>query len=78
MSDDELSCEEVIEQLFTYLDRELESGRSAAIDQHLKRCRDCFSHVEFERKLRAKIRDSAKVEAPDRLQRRIRGLLDRF
>lgn len=78
MSVDKLSCEEVIEQLFTYLDGELKGGRSIAIDRHLERCRDCFSRVEFEKRLRARIRRTASAKAPDRLQRRIKGLLDQF
>lgn len=78
MSDRHISCEEVIEQIFVYLDGELDEARSALIDEHLKHCRDCFSRAEFERKLRARIRDSATVRAPDRLHRRITGLLKKF
>jgi anti-sigma factor (TIGR02949 family) len=61
MSVDKLSCEEVIEQLFTYLDGELTHDHAIAIDRHLERCRDCFSRAEFEKRLRARIRDSAKA-----------------
>ncbi|ACL72795.1 putative transmembrane anti-sigma factor [Thioalkalivibrio sulfidiphilus HL-EbGr7] len=78
MSEDKLNCEEVIEQLFTYLDGELDHVHSAAIDRHLERCRDCFSRAEFEKRLRERIRASAKASAPDSLHRRVKGLLDQY
>lgn len=78
MSKAHLTCEEVIERLFDYLDRELDAELSADIDRHIERCRDCFTRAEFEKKLRAKIIDATTVKAPDRLRRRIKGLLDRF
>lgn len=78
MSQDDLSCEEVIEQLFEFLDNELDPGRSAEIDRHIERCRDCFTRAQFERRLREKVRDAGEAKAPDRLHGRIKGLLDRF
>ena len=73
-----LSCEEVMAELFAYLDRELNDDLKATIDEHLQRCRDCFTRAEFEKRLRAKITQAATVKAPERLQRRIRYLLDRY
>lgn len=78
MSRDELTCEQVIEQLFAFLDGELDSELNVEFDRHLARCRDCFTRAEFERKLRAKINEAASEKAPERLHKRIRGLLDRF
>ncbi|MEX0731760.1 MAG: zf-HC2 domain-containing protein [Aquisalimonadaceae bacterium] len=78
MSSGDLTCEEVMEQLFTYLDKELTNRHSAAIDAHLERCRDCFSRAEFEKRLREKVGQTATVEAPERLRRRVKGLLDNF
>lgn len=73
-----MTCEEVIEQLFDYLDRELDNEVSERIDRHLKRCRDCFTRAEFEKRLREKVNEAAEVEAPDSLRRRIRRVLDEF
>ncbi|QTF92019.1 zf-HC2 domain-containing protein, partial [Halomonas sp. BM-2019] len=78
MSTRELGCEEVIERLFDYLDRELEVQQAEDIERHLTRCRDCFSRAEFERRLRARVDASGTVRAPPRLHRRIRRLLDQF
>ncbi len=78
MSARELGCEEVIEQLFAYLDRRLDAALSADIHHHLERCRECFSRAEFEQKLRSRVAEAGAVKAPTRLQRRIRSVLDEF
>lgn len=78
MTDDTLTCEEVIEHIFDYLDRELDQTTQDRIERHLETCRDCFSRAEFEERLRRKIRAAGTQQAPDRLQRRIRDMLDRF
>lgn len=73
-----LSCEEVIDMLFAYLDREVGEELTDRIEQHLDSCRDCFSRVEFEQRLRAKVRESGEVKAPARLKKRIQSMLDEF
>lgn len=78
MSPRALSCEEVIERLFDYLDRELDLHQKADVEWHLERCRDCFTRAEFERRLRARVAATATVKAPPRLHQRIQTLLDRF
>lgn len=78
MSTRNLRCEEVMEQLFAYLDREVDSQQSADIERHLARCRDCFTRAEFEKRLRAQVEAAATVRAPRRLHRRIKDLLDQF
>lgn len=78
MAAQELSCEEVIKALFAYLDGELDAGRQADIEQHLRRCRDCFTRAEFERRLRARVAETGTAAAPERLRQRLRHLLDDF
>ena len=73
-----LTCEEVIERIFDYLDRELDETTRDQIERHLETCRDCFTRAEFEERLRRKIRAAGSQRAPDQLQRRIRDMLDRF
>lgn len=74
----QLSCEEVIELLFDYLDQEVDEVLNSRIERHLETCRDCFSRVGFERRLRERVRDSGTAKAPDRLHRRIKSVLERF
>lgn len=78
MSGRDLSCEEVIEHIFEFLDDELEPDWRADIERHIQTCRDCYTRAEFERKLREKVREAAQAKAPDRLHRRIEGLLDKY
>ena len=78
MTDEHMTCEEVIEHLFAFLDRELDADLSGRIEEHLERCRDCFTRAEFERRLRARVRDAAETRAPDTLHRRLRDLMDAF
>ncbi|MCC5858108.1 MAG: mycothiol system anti-sigma-R factor [Ectothiorhodospiraceae bacterium] len=78
MTDHELTCEEVIEQLLTFLDGEIGQNEAAAIERHLERCRDCFTRAEFERRLREKTAHAATSSAPERLRRRIRKLIDSY
>ncbi len=78
MSRDDLTCEEVLEQLFAYLDQELDGDRLAAMDRHLRRCRDCFTRAEFEKRLRARVRETGTAQAPERLRQRVKKVLDRY
>ncbi|MFO7529709.1 MAG: mycothiol system anti-sigma-R factor [Marinobacter sp.] len=74
MNASDISCEDVIERLFEYLDQELDATNRAEIDHHLKRCFDCFSRAEFERRLHARIAEAGTEQAPERLRARIREL----
>lgn len=76
--DHDISCQEVIERLFAYLDGELVDVSQETIDRHLQQCRDCFTRAEFEKRLRARVADSVSTTAPDRLRSRVRALLDDF
>lgn len=78
MNENRLSCEEVVQQLFAYLDADLDDTASAHIHRHLETCRACCSRLEFEKRLRAKVRASGTQEAPERLYQRIRNILDPY
>lgn len=78
MTEGHIRCEEVVERLLDYLDRELDKASSAEIDRHLARCRECFSRAEFERRLRERVAEAGEARAPERLRRRVRHLMDDF
>lgn len=75
---DPLSCEEVMEQLFTYLDGELDEGAHVAIDRHIEACRACYSRIEFERRLKAKLAETGRVSAPESLRERVKAMIAQF
>ena len=73
-----LTCEQVLEHLLEYLDRELTAETSAEIDRHLAECRGCFSRAEFERRLRSRVAETGTASAPESLRARIKALIGRF
>ena len=75
---DKIRCEEVIAHLLSYLDGEIDDARRAQIDHHIEECRGCFSHAEFEKALRDKVRQAGNTQPPASLQDRIKALIDRF
>jgi mycothiol system anti-sigma-R factor len=75
---DRFSCEDVLAELYQYLDHEVDEATGEKIDHHLKHCRECFSRAEFEKLLRGRVADTGIEEVPDDVQQRIRSLLKRF
>lgn len=78
MSSTGINCEEVIEQLFEFLDRELDEDLSHRIEHHLKHCRDCFTRAEFEKRLRERVDQAAEAKAPEALRRRLKQIVETF
>jgi anti-sigma factor (TIGR02949 family) len=78
VSEDPVNCEEVLAHLADYLDRELDGPFSARVEHHLERCRGCFSRAEFERRLKALVRESADRPASERLRARVAELIGRY
>jgi mycothiol system anti-sigma-R factor len=68
-----MTCEESLQNLSRYLDRELDDTAASELARHLAECRQCFSLAEFERRLRAMVRRSCDCE---RVPRALRERLD--
>jgi anti-sigma factor (TIGR02949 family) len=71
-----IDCEEALRRLFEYLDAELHGESQREMEQHLERCRNCFSRVEFEKRLKAHIAEVGREPVPPELEQRIRRVLD--
>lgn len=74
-----IDCEEAVRRLAAYLDRELDPAADAEMEEHLDRCRSCFSRAEFERRLKARVQDelgdgSVSPEFQERMRTVIRNL----
>lgn len=79
MSDREtLSCEEAIRLLASYLDGELEGGSAAQLEDHLDRCRSCYSRHEFEKGLKDRVASLGEERPRSEFEERIQGLVSRF
>lgn len=73
-----LDCEAVLRMIFAYLDGELEGDQPQRVEEHLHRCRSCFSRAEFERRLKSHLAEVGRQEVPAALEHRIRSLLGQF
>jgi len=78
MTKREIKCEQALKQLFQYIDHELDDTRRAAMEDHLHTCHSCFSRVEFEQRLKAKLGELKKDEADPVVRERIKRLLKSF
>lgn len=47
-----VDCKQVRSEIYAYLDGETDPEEACGMLEHLKRCKHCFSHYEFERALK--------------------------
>jgi len=73
-----IKCEEAIRQMLEYLDKELHQQDHDAMHHHLESCRECFSRMEFEKRLKDMVRDSTDEKAPNTLDTRIRNIIKKY
>ena len=71
-----IDCEKALAHLHDYLKQELTPELVVEVRQHLERCRDCFSHVQFEESFFLKIETcSRRQTCPEQLRARIMAAL---
>ena len=75
---DDISCEQALERLQEFIDRELPETEYKNVERHLRRCRSCFSRKEFESQLRQRLSALSSDDVPAKLRDRIRDLIKRF
>jgi anti-sigma factor (TIGR02949 family) len=73
-----IDCEEALHRLFDFLDAELDRQTQREMEQHLERCRSCFSRVEFEKRLKVRTMELRAEPVSPELETRIRRVLDSF
>ena len=73
-----IKCEEAIRQMLEYLDKELHQQGHDAMHHHLESCRECFSRMEFEKRLKDMVRDSTDEKAPNTLNTRINNIIKKY
>jgi mycothiol system anti-sigma-R factor len=73
-----IDCEEALHRLFEYIDAELHEESRREMEQHLERCRSCFSRVEFEKRLKAHTAELCHEPVSAAFEQRIHGLLETF
>lgn len=67
-------CSDVKRVVYFFLDGSLSDKRRLDVDDHLKRCPECVTRLEIERRIRNFVRTRfarMSTTAPDRLRRRL-------
>lgn len=73
-----IDCEEALSRLFEYLDHELHEHKHDEMDEHLSRCRSCYSRYEFEKRLRDHLQKATKAKAPNALHDKMKLLIKKL
>ena len=68
-------CGDAQDQLFQYLDAELDEDTAVSVREHLDGCGGCQDSFEFHRRLKMVIRTHLAEEMPESLELRVRALL---
>jgi anti-sigma factor (TIGR02949 family) len=74
----QIECEEAIKMLLEYLDHELDHHNHKALENHLHKCRSCFTRMEFEKRLKSIVVDAKEEHASDKLRNRIKKLTENY
>ena len=70
------SCQEALEELYTFLDGELTVDKREHIRVHLDDCNPCLEHYDFEAELRIVISKKCKEPVPQSLKDKILRALE--
>ncbi|MGH7464239.1 MAG: anti-sigma factor family protein [Longimicrobiales bacterium] len=73
-----MTCEQALRLLAEYIDGELDEQDGAHVQEHLHRCRSCYSRGEFERRLKLQLEGLRSTAVSADLEQRIRGILHTF
>ncbi len=68
-------CDEALENLYLYLDSELDSFSSARIRSHLDDCKGCGPLFDFEGRLKTVVKERLDEDVPDAVVDRVRTAL---
>jgi mycothiol system anti-sigma-R factor len=72
---DNCECGDAQDQIYQYLDSELDEATAASIRAHLDDCPPCFDSFDFERRLKMVVRDHLSEEVPDGLEAKVKALI---
>jgi anti-sigma factor (TIGR02949 family) len=73
-----IDCEEALSRLFEYIDQELHGHRHEEMEDHLSKCRSCYSRLEFEKRLHQHVKSATKKKAPEALHNKMKILIQKL
>jgi anti-sigma factor (TIGR02949 family) len=74
--DEVITCGAAVEQLWAFLDHELDDHDQRAIEAHLAFCRRCCGEMEFAKHLRRLLAAKGTVELPEEVGSRLNRFID--
>lgn len=74
----DIGCEEALKRLLEFIDRELPDGERDTVARHLRACRSCYSRMEFETRLKARLSALSTEDVSDASRDRVRKLIKGF
>ncbi len=66
-----IDCADVVDQLYEYIDEELDDEAVERIRAHLRLCKRCFPRYDFEKAFLRFLSEQARVSTPPELRRKI-------
>jgi anti-sigma factor (TIGR02949 family) len=70
-----IDCEQALMRIFELIDHELKGEDRQAMQHHIDTCKSCFSRVEFERRLKDKLKGLRDADTTAEARERIEKLL---
>ncbi len=67
----EPDCSQVIHQIFTFIDNEMDQADCAVIQKHLDDCGPCLAKYDLERTVKALVQRSCSEQAPNELREKV-------
>lgn len=71
----QIDCEQALMRIFELIDHELKGEEREAMQHHIETCKSCFSRVEFERRLKEKLKALREADTTAEARQRIEKLL---
>jgi len=74
-----VNCDEWFEQLYRYIDKDLDEIAQKHVDEHMKSCRPCWDRYELEIKLKERLSSSCCIErCTESFRLRIKSIIAKF
>jgi mycothiol system anti-sigma-R factor len=64
-------CEQALENLYLFIDREIDTASCAEIQTHIDECTSCLSEYDLERVVKSLVSRSCSETAPDPLREEV-------
>lgn len=68
-------CGDAQDQIYEYLDSELDAETATSVRNHLEDCPGCFDSFDFERRLKVVVKKCLTEDMPESLEHKVRQLI---